>query len=58
MSTEKYDSLKQLLAENKSAYDYFSSLPEDVREKINARNVTMQTENEMRSYAEQLIIGD
>ncbi len=58
MHRQKYDNLKQMLAENKSAYDYFSSLPEDIREKINDRNVCMQTEKEMREYAEKLITGN
>ena len=55
LKKERYDNLKQLLAENKSAYDFFSSLPQDIREKINQRNVSIQNEYEMRTYAEELL---
>ncbi|GEM_PF-3145820 len=55
MSEKKYSNLKELLAESKSAYDYFSSLSQDVREKVNEHNDSITSEKQMKSCAEKYL---
>lgn len=50
--------LQGLLSESASAKEYFLSLPEYVQGMIQQRSTSIQSEDELRRYAENLLEGD
>ena len=52
------EGLDALLESNSDAHQYFSALPEYVRQMIEQRGPRIRTEDELYRYAENLIQGD
>ena len=55
---EKYNVLFDLVERNKEAGKFYSSLPDYVKEMMSQRADNVQTEEELRDYAEMLTRGD
>lgn len=55
---KEYQDLQALLAEDTLAYQYFSELPQYIREMISDRGGNIHTDEEMRRYADNLLSGD
>lgn len=51
----KYNGLDDLLKHNSRANDYFASLPDYVRGTIQERGGNIQSEDDLRQYAENLV---
>lgn len=55
---KEYKSLGQLLKEEQSAFQYYSSLPDYVRSMIQQRSQNVCTMEQLQDYAENLLRGD
>ncbi|MDR1209096.1 MAG: hypothetical protein LBK41_02105 [Clostridiales bacterium] len=55
---DKYKSLNELLQNDAQAGQYFSSLPDHVREQINQRGTNVNSFTSLKDYAENLLRGD
>lgn len=58
MHNRKYKNLDGLLGSNHRAGAFFESLPSYVQEMIKQRSGNIQTEHELRMYAENIVQGD
>lgn len=54
----KYDNLKALLQGDHEAYDYFTKLPQYVREHIAERSNEVNSFSSLRSHADNATKGD
>lgn len=52
------EGLNVLLKKSGTAQDYYSSLPEYIREMLDQRSGSIQSEDDLRHYAENLLQGD
>jgi hypothetical protein len=55
---DKYNDLNDLLSKNARAGKFFDTLPSYVQEMIRERGSNIQSEHEMRMYAENIVQGD
>jgi hypothetical protein len=58
MNDKNFGDLTSLLKNNKEAYDYFTGLPQYVREMISDRRDNVKTIDDLRTYADNLLSGD
>ena len=56
--TKKYISLNELLIAEKSAKEYYESLPDYVRDQISWRDGAVNSLDSLQDYAENLLRGD
>lgn len=54
----KYDSLESLIQDDGEADEYFSSLPDYVRDQIMTRSESVNSLESLQDYAENLLRGD
>ena len=52
------DGLDSLLTNNREAREYFSGLPDYIREMVEQRGQSVRSIHELRRYAENLMEGD
>jgi len=55
---KKYPNLKALLEDDRSAYDYFATLPQYVREHIAERSDEVNSMDSLHSHVENATKGD
>ena len=55
---KKYNGLDSLISQDQKAKQYFSSLPDFVRDQITTRAQNVNTYASLRDYAENLLRGD
>ena len=55
---DTYKSLSDLIQNDSQAGQYFSSLPDHVREQINQRGTHVNSLSSLKDYAENLLRGD
>lgn len=55
---KRYSSLNDLLQQDSEAVDYFSALPEYVKEQVNQRAHSVNSLASLQDYAENLLRGD
>lgn len=55
---KKYDSLNSLINADQNAKQYFSNLPDYVREQISSRGSNVNSFESLKDYAENLLRGD
>ncbi len=58
MPKRKYSGLHNLISEDYEANQYFSSLPEYVKEQISQRDHNINSFESLRDYAENVLRGD
>ncbi len=58
MKQKKYRDLNQLIRCDREADNYFSTLPDYVREQISQRGSNVNSLSSLRDYAENLLRGD
>ena len=54
---EQYRDLKELLADDRTAYAYFTELPQNVREQLSDCGDTIHTGAELRQCADRILGG-
>jgi len=56
--TQKYNDLQSLLSADGQAREFYSSLPDYVKDHISTRAQNVNTYKSLRDYAENLLRGD
>jgi hypothetical protein len=58
MTEWEYDDLNAMLRSNGQAWEYYTSLPDYVRDHISSRGSNVKTLSSLQAYGENLLQGD